>query len=449
MKKKEMKFSGILRGIIMEQGRYEILKKTYTEPKKKGDKVKPARMSVEDLDKIVLGDPTTRRDGDKIKKAGTYTPWLLKQYLKLEPDAEYGTPRFKEEMTELQRLFFEDLYKTTTNLQKFDRFKSQIEQDKRDINKHTINSLEDITMDFSLDKTKASKEEKKQAATTYDHPGGEVIHRGSDWTVVKIEDQGEIGKDAACFYGGYHLDPSKGESTWCTSSPGGSMFNHYIKQGPLYVVIPNEAKSFRSDDMKVGEKTGLPALRYQFHFPSNQFMDPQDRGIDLIKFLNENPELKEVFKPEFMQGLTGSEGTSVSVEYPRDQASKFIALYGFDEFFENLPNNLERLDFVKSNNRGYGSKNKEEDFAVELPPSIGRFKNLNALHLEGIINKLPKEIGELKDLVFLSIPNNPNLKELPEEISKLDKLQVVNLKNSDNVKIPDEVEMKKGLHIFR
>jgi hypothetical protein len=52
-------------------------------------------------------------------------------------------------------------------------------------------------------------------------------------------------------------------------------------------------------------------------------------------------------------------------------------------------------------------------------------------------------------LVFLSIPNNPNLKELPEEISKLDKLQVVNLKNSNNVKIPDEVEMKKGLHIFR
>jgi len=449
MKKKEMKFSGILRGIIMEQGRYEILKKTYTEPKKKGDKVKPARMSVEDLDKIVLADPTTRRDGDKIKKAGTYTPWLLKQYLKLEPESEYGTPRFKEEMDELQRLFFEDLYKTTTNLEKFDRFKGQLDIEHRDINKHSIDSLEDVTIDFSLDKTKATKQEREEASKTYDHPGGKVIFKGSEWTVIKIEDQGELGKDAACFYGGYGLNTGKGESSWCTSAPGGSMFNHYIKQGPLYVVIPNEAKSFRSDDVKTGEKSGLPALRYQFHFPSNQYMDPQDRPIDLIKFLNENTELKEVFKPEFMQGLTGSEGTAVSVEYPRDQASKFIALYGFDEFFENLPNNLERLDFVKSNNRGYGNRDKEEDFAVELPPSIGRFKNPNALHLEGIINKLPKEIGELKDLVFLSIPNNPNLKELPEEISKLDKLQVVNLKNSDNVKIPDEVEMKKGLHIFR
>ena len=36
-----MKFSGLLKGLIIEQGRYEILKKTYAQPKKKGDKVKP------------------------------------------------------------------------------------------------------------------------------------------------------------------------------------------------------------------------------------------------------------------------------------------------------------------------------------------------------------------------------------------------------------------------
>ena len=54
MKKNNMKFSGIIRHIILEQGRYEILRKTYTEPKKKGDKVKPARMSLEDLNKIVF-----------------------------------------------------------------------------------------------------------------------------------------------------------------------------------------------------------------------------------------------------------------------------------------------------------------------------------------------------------------------------------------------------------
>ena len=67
------------------------------------------------------------------------------------------------------------MYKTTEDLQKFDRFKGQLDQEQRDINRHTIDSLMDITADFSLEKTKASKEEKQEAAKTYKHPGGEVI----------------------------------------------------------------------------------------------------------------------------------------------------------------------------------------------------------------------------------------------------------------------------------
>lgn len=434
-----MKFSSIVKKIILEQGRYEILKKTYTEPKKKGEKTIPARMSKEQLDTIVLADPTTRRDGDNIKKAGTYTPWLLKQYLKLEPESEYGTPQFKEELSRLQELFFEDLYKTTEDLQKFDRFKNQIEQEQRDINRHTIDSLMDITADFSLEKTKASKEERQEASKTYEHPGGEVIFRGSDWTVVKIEDQGELGKDAACFYGGHGLRSGKGESSWCTSAPGLSYFNTYIKQGPLYVVIPNEPTSFRDDSVKTGEKSGLPAKRYQFHFPSNQFMDPDDRQINLVEFLNENPELKEVFKPEFMKGLATKDGAEITINYPNDSSSKYVALYGFDDLFKNLPENIERFDFVNSG---------RDDLSIELPKSIGNFKNMNALHLEGILSRLPKEVSQLNGLVYLSLPNNPNLTELPKEIANMDNLQILNLKGSPNVKIPDEVE-NKGVIIFR
>ena len=69
---RDMKFNNIIKTMIVEQGRYEILKKTYTQPKKKGETVKPAKMSLEQLNKIVLSDPTTRRDGDTIKKAGKY-----------------------------------------------------------------------------------------------------------------------------------------------------------------------------------------------------------------------------------------------------------------------------------------------------------------------------------------------------------------------------------------
>lgn len=432
-----MKFNKIVKSIILEQGRYEILRKTYTEPKKKGNKVKPARMSKEELDKIVLADPTTRRDGDKIKKAGKYTQWLLKQFLNIEPniEAEYGTPQFKEEKKEKLRLFFEDLYKTTDDLKKFERFKNELDINLRDINNLTIDTLYDAVKGFSLEKATTTKAERKSMDV---HPGAEQIFDGAKWDVFKIEDNSDLGKEAACFYGG-----NQKETRWCTAAPGLSYFNTYIKQGPLYVLVDKT-------DTEKGEITGLPKHRYQFHFPSNQFMDIDDRQIDLIQFLNDNNELKEVFKPEFMKGLTGKDGEHISVEYPRDSASKFIALYGFEEFFENLPTNIGRLDFISS----------DKDLVIEIPPSIGKFKNLFALHLSGILESIPKEVAELENLIFLSLPDNPKLKTIPKEIAKkkgnqyqLDDLKVINvLGSSPNFKFPPEVEemiTKKNIDLFK
>ena len=173
--------------------------------------------------------------------------------------------------------------------------------------------------------------------------------------------------------------------------------------------------------------TGLPKRRYQFHFPSSQFMDIDDRQIDLVKFLSENDELKPLFKSHFAQGLTSSkQGKSVSVEYPRDNASKYIALYGFDDFFKNLPDDLERLDFIKSNRGYYGRQQDDVSFDIPLPDDISRFKNLSALHLEGIVSQLPESIGDLKNLMFLSLPNNQKLTDLPESIADLENLQVLN-----------------------
>ena len=259
-----MKFNNIIKSIIVEQGRYEILKKTYTQPKKKGEKVKPAKMSLEQLNKMVMTDPTTRRDGDNIKKAGKYVNWIIKQFLQIEPNIEvsYGTPQFKKEFKEKTDLFFEDLYKTSDDLIKFDRFKSQIDDELRDINKLTIDSLFNTVKDFSLEKASTTKAERKEMKV---HPGAELVYSGSKYDVYMIEDQGDLGKEAACFYGGQNK-----ETRWCTSAPGLSYFNTYIKQGPLYVLVDRT-------DTEVGEISGLPKHRYQFHFPSNQFMNTDDR----------------------------------------------------------------------------------------------------------------------------------------------------------------------------
>ena len=97
-----------------------------------------------------------------------------------------------------------------------------------------------------MEKTKATADEKKEASITYAHPGADIVYRGQDWTVAKITDKGPLGKEAACFYGGSHNEGRRGETTWCTSSPGLTWFDRYIGKGPLYVVIPNKARSIRA-----------------------------------------------------------------------------------------------------------------------------------------------------------------------------------------------------------
>lgn len=436
--RKEMKFNDLLKSVILENSRYDILKKTLTEPRKKDDKVIPAKMTPQEFDKIVLADPTTRRAGDEIKKAGTYVNWLVKQFLSLVPDDEQeGTPQYKSALKRKKDLFFEDLYKTTNDLQKFDKFKQKLPQDIRDINKLTIDGLFNAVKDFDLTMATTTKAERKSMPS---HPGGDLVFDGDRWRIIKITDKGQIGKEAACFYGGNNQ-----ETRWCTSAPGLNYFNSYISRGPLYVIMDK-------NDSKLGNLTGLPMHRYQWHFQDQQFMDIHDRQMDWIGFLNgEGAEMKDFFKPEIMKNLSGPTGNSVVVEYPRDATSKYIALYGFDEFFESLPKTLQRFDFTSSGSGRYGEQ--VQPVNLELPEQIGNYDNLEVLHLDGVVSKLPKTIGNLKKLQFLSLPNNKNLEELPESIADLPQLMVLNLKNSNpNIRIPKRLQEKidnNDIHIVK
>jgi len=453
-----IRFTNILRDLIIESSRFQVLFDKYVKPNKETRK---GAMPFETLFAIIAADPTSRipqgmeagnakpEDMEKVK-IGKYTQWILKNFTTPNLELSSGitdpnSPAVKQAIKEYQDLFLEDLYKVTNDLMKFERFKNRLPQEYRDINKLTPETLYDQVKDFSLEKTKATAEEKKEASTTYQHPGAESVTRFNDWTVVKISDTGQLGKDAACFYGGFHMEPSKGETRWCTSSPGLNWFNNYINKGPLYVVIPNSPRSFNGGP-EVGEKSGLPAFRYQFHFPDNQYMDPADHQIDLVKFLRDNEEgLRTYFKPEFMKGLSQNNGEKVSVNYPGDSASKFIALYGFDEFFETLPENLTRLEFT---HKGGSS------FNLDLPEKIGDFKNLSALHLVGCVSKIPDSICNLKNLKFLSLPDNPNLQPLPECLADLPKLSIINIKQSKTEgTIPEALkqraELDKQFFIFQ
>jgi hypothetical protein len=190
-----MKFTNILKSIILENSRFKILydKMVAPAPGREGEAKKPkGLMDFETLKAIILADPTTRvpqgKDIDELTledmdnvKVGKYTQWLLNLFVKPyitregsnEP-IEVGTDEYKSKATEYRRLFLEDLSQFTELLVKYDRFKGSLEDAaKKDIN--NVKSLNDLshlkvkvgdeTVDLNMYRGKKIK--KEEALTLY------------------------------------------------------------------------------------------------------------------------------------------------------------------------------------------------------------------------------------------------------------------------------------------
>ena len=448
-----MRFTEILTKMIIEESRTKFLYDKMVKPQVEvtpGRKKPEGLMDFETLKALILADPTSKvsegMDIDTITeknmddlKSGKYTEWIVKNYvvpkksdIGLSDDTDPKSSSYIRANEEYKRLFIEDLYKLTDDLRKFDRGKQYLPQDKRDINKFTPKSLFSTLRDLVIPEKKKKDAEQKEIKKTregFKHGGAEIIHQGPKWTVIKISDKGEKGRDAAIYYGGFHMS-DQGESRWCTSSPGLTYFNNYIKEGPLYVIFPND------DGGKVGKKTGLPFERYQFHFPSNQFMDRDDHQINLVQYLtNQMSELKDLFKQEFINSFVtkdpNKDNTKVEISYPNDSSSKYIAVYGIDDLFKNLPENLQFFNF---------NNNSKEDISIDIPADIGRFKSLKQLMLKNVVKTLPETITQLTELTFLSLPDNKHLKMLPKDLNKLKNLEFIHIGNTGIKDIPDFIK---------
>lgn len=452
-----MKFTSLLSKLIVESSKFQFLYDKYVKPQPQkekpegeqptqGQKTKPTGLLPFDLFRaIVLADPTTRVpegvDADSTEKemenvkVGKYTEWLVKNFLQpkltalgISDEEAQDKAKLKYAVEQYRKLFIEDLFKQTERLQFFEKAKQYLPQEKRDINKLSINDLYDIFQNFQLPEKKRIESERKEAKKTrkgFEHVGGEIIHQGPKWTMIRISDKGAKGKEAAIWYGGFK-DVRGGESDWCTSSPNLSYFEGYIKDGPLYVVFPNDDKG------EVGKRTGLPKERYQFHFPSNQFMDREDHRVKLVELLNgEMSELKEMFKPEFAKGLVTKDKDTLDINYPQGAAAQFVALYGMNEIFESAPITLSSINIINNSN---------EKMSLDVPESISRFQNLKSIMMQNCVKTLPENLGVLKDLKFLSLPNNKELRHLPESISEIPDLMFVNVMDCPNVKLPEKLK---------
>jgi hypothetical protein len=196
----------------------------------------------------------------------------------------------------------------------------------------------------------------------------------------------------------------------------------------LYVI-------YKSDDTNVASETGLPKERYQFHFSRNQFMDKDDHSIDLVKYLNgPMSELKDLFKPEFAKGLTVGGEKLVIDSFSHGAVGKFIGLYGLDDLIDNLPSTLKEFQIQNRD---------KNDVTINIPESIGRFKELNMVLFDNCIKNIPDSICTLPKLRFLALINNQKLTEIPECVADLPNLYFLNLKGSPNVKVPQSI-LDKG-----
>ena len=408
----KMNLNNLLENIIIEDSRYEVLMSTYAKPKKKGKK---ARMGEDQLRMIMLADPTTKftEDADvddgEINKVGAYTTWILKQYLTLSAQVsadgvEYsndkGSP-FQKALIEKTRLFNEDLYKVTENLKKYNHVKKLGKfDDEKDIGKiKSFIELDDIVLKYDIDEDQIDKTKAERVRDDVD-----VAYEDDTWVIYIPKTE-----EASCHYGT--------NTSWCTAARGNrNYFTYYTDgsggKGPLYMIMHKE-------DMQNNVKRG-PARHVQFHFESNQYKDSNDREIELGNFLNENPGLKEFFKSMFKKFLKTSSSDVVSVNYPNDTTSKYIAIYGFEDFFTSLPDTLKMIDIS-------GPRNSTIGFKL---PDMSRFKQLETLHIESFLSELPESIGELTNLEVFATPNSKNLKGLPESIVKLKNLDVINVLGS-------------------
>lgn len=207
-----------------------------------------AQLINEILGVIESADPTPHKE---------YTQWLARQYAS-------GTVQM------------EDLLSNGTDwLQDYHamKLKKILPQEYRDINKYTFLQLGDIV--------NVREFQDKLETQGVEHKGkSETILDNDQVRIIVPHD-----KESACYYG-------RG-SRWCTAARNNNMFDHYNKQGDMYILIPKHPEH-------EGEK-------YQLHFKSSQFMNEADEPIenvyqfmttrfgDLLPFFREkDPEINNI-----------------------------------------------------------------------------------------------------------------------------------------------------------
>ena len=250
--------------LLTESARIDYLKKNFSN--KVTEKAANTPLPADILDEVNAAEGETL--GDRIiTYVVNYDPSPNKQY------AQWIIHRFVRDKINL-----EDLGRAYNALSWFDRAKGRLQV--KDINAYPdLTSLETAIDPFRNGKQDVSKQAERKRLKSDENT--DVLYDGDDLLVVRLKTQ-----EAAEFWGK--------NTRWCTTmanSVGATRFNTYNSRGPLYVIIERDTNR-----------------KFQFHFPTKQFMDEADRRIDLRAFVDKHPHIMDILgRVNFLQipGMIG------------------------------------------------------------------------------------------------------------------------------------------------
>ena len=215
---------------------------------------KNPNINPKDLERLFTADPTTVQNSRGVF-AGKYCVWIGNQYVN-------------------GKLKVGDIPELKKALNTYNINKSQIMTPINEIG--SLSDLITIISDYT-DDFKATRQLSKGEQAL------EKVYEDGEW-VVYIPHTYEASRKIG------------GDTSWCTASSDDRYFNMYTKEGPLYVNIR------KSDGAK-----------FQFHFPTRQFMDSKDKKIKskniglskgLIEFYNNiDPLFLPYIKYDFVGNL--------------------------------------------------------------------------------------------------------------------------------------------------
>ncbi len=204
---------------------------------------------------------------------------LDKQYLTLDDLMQMsasdptGRMRYMRWMVDIFRrtersIFLEDLYKIQESLEIYEKVKHTLDIEHRNILEfNNYNDLWDLVKKYKAEpEVLLSKRQKRgDSAVTGEY---DILLENDRYSVIV-----PITHRAACYWGS--------NTRWCTAHDKYSgNFETYAHRGPLVIVYHHD----------ISEKKNI-----QFHIETMQFMDVEDRPINVNEFFKTYPDVLEVF----------------------------------------------------------------------------------------------------------------------------------------------------------